>query len=258
MKTVLITGGSEGIGFAMAKWYAEHGYAIILAARNKDKLRRAALLLGKYKVPVTAVCVDLTKIKQVYRLAEQCGDVDVVIASAGSGGTGDALSRGMRDDEEMVMLNCVSVMDLLKLYGRKMKARGHGTLVTIASTGAFQPGPRIACYYATKAFVLSYTRALAEELRGTGVHVCCICPGPVKTGFYDKYGGKMPFAAQSADRVAACLKDVESRSMIVSGWMNRLILCLPSILRMKAVGLLKKGSEQIPQENQNFVEDIIR
>lgn len=257
MKTALITGGSEGIGFAMAKWYAKRGYAIILAARNKDKLRQAAYLLRKYKVPVTAVSIDLAKSKQVHRLVEVCGEADVVIASAGSGGTGDALSRDVQEDEKMVMLNCVSVMDLLKLYGRKMEVRGSGTLVTIASTGAFQPGPRIACYYATKAFVLSYTRALAEELKGTGVHVCCICPGPVKTGFYDKYGGKVPFAAQSADRVAECLKDVENRSLIISGWMNRLILCLPSLLRMKAVGILKKGSEQIPQKNQNFVEDII-
>lgn len=257
MKTALITGGSEGIGFAMAKWYAKRGYAIILAARNKDRLEQAALELRKYKVPVTAVSVDLCKKKQVYKLVESFDAVDVVIACAGSGGTGEALQRSIEEDEKMVELNCISVMNLLKLYGRIMKDRGHGTLVTIASTGAFQPGPYIACYYATKAFVLSYTRALAEELKGTGVHVCCICPGPVKTGFYDKYGGKVPFAAQSADRVAECLKDVENRSLIISGWMNRLILCLPSLLRMKAVGILKKGSEQIPQKNQNFVEDII-
>ena len=249
MKTALITGGSEGIGFAMAEWYAKRGYAIILAARNKTKLLCAANALGKYKVPITAVSVDLSRRQQVYELVERCGDVDVVIANAGSGGTGEALYRNMQDDENMVALNCISVMNLLKLYGRKMKARGHGTLVTIASTGAFQPGPYIACYYATKAFVLSYTSALSAELKGTGVHVCCICPGPVKTAFYDKYGGKAPFVAQSSKQVAQCLKHVGNKSVVVSGWMNRLMLLLPSSLRMMAVGKLKKGSEQIPQEN---------
>ena len=246
MKTALITGGSEGIGFAMAKWYAKRGYAIILAARNKDKLRQAAYLLRKYKVPVTAVSVDLAKSKQVHRLVEVCGEADVVIASAGSGGTGDALSRDVQEDEKMVMLNCVSVMDLLKLYGRKMEVRGSGTLVTIASTGAFQPGPYIACYYATKAFVLSYTRALAEELKGTGVHVCCICPGPVKTGFYDKYGGQVPFGAQRAEQVAECLSLVEKKPVIISGMMNKLLFVVPATLRMKAVGYMKKGIRRDP------------
>lgn len=258
MKTVLITGGSEGIGLAMAKWYAKRGFAIIIAARNKDKLQQACHALQPYKVPVTLVSVDLTKRQQVYELTELCSEVDVVIASAGIGGTGEALSRNMHDDEKMVELNCISVVNLLKLYGRKMKERGHGTLVTIASTGAFQPGPRIACYYATKAFVLSYTRALAEELKGTGVHVSCICPGPVKTGFYTKYGGKMPWTAQSPEQVATCLRHVENRSLIISGWMNKVMLLVPSVIRMKAVGILKKGSEQIPQENQNFVEEVIR
>ena len=139
-----------------------------------------------------------------------------------------------------------------------MQARGQGTLVTVASTGAFQPGPYIACYYATKAFVLSYTRALAEELKGTGVHVCCICPGPVKTAFYEKYGGNMPFIAQSSEQVAKCLEHVENKSVVVSGWMNKAMLLVPASLRMKVVGKIKKGSEQIPQENQNFVEDVIR
>ena len=258
MKTALITGGSEGIGFAMAEWYAKRGYAIILAARNKTKLLCAANALGKYKVPITAVSVDLSRRQQVYELVERCGDMDVVIANAGSGGTGEALYRNMQDDENMVALNCISVMNLLKLYGRKMQARGQGTLVTVASTGAFQPGPYIACYYATKAFVLSYTRALAEELKGTGVHVCCICPGPVKTAFYEKYGGNMPFIAQSSEQVAKCLEHVENKSVVVSGWMNKAMLLVPASLRMKVVGKIKKGSEQIPQENQNFVEDVIR
>ena len=246
MKTALITGGSEGIGFAMAKWYAKRGYAIILAARNKDKLRQAAYLLRKYKVPVTAVSVDLAKSKQVHRLVEVCGEADVVIASAGSGGTGDALSRDVQEDEKMVMLNCVSVMDLLKLYGRKMEVRGSGTLVTIASTGAFQPGPYIACYYATKAFVLSYTRALSEELKGTGVHVSCICPGPVRTRFYEKYGGQVPFGAQRAEQVAECLSLGEKKPVIISGMMNKLLFVVPATLRMKAVGYMKKGIRRDP------------
>ena len=252
MKTALITGGSEGIGFAMAKWYAKRGYAIILAARNKDRLEQAALELRKYKVPVTAVSVDLCKKKQVYKLVESFDAVDVVIACAGSGGTGEALQRSIEEDEKMVELNCISVMNLLKLYGRIMKDRGHGTLVTIASTGAFQPGPYIACYYATKAFVLSYTRALSEELKGTGVHVSCICPGPVRTRFYEKYGGQVPFGAQRAEQVAECLSLVEKKPVIISGMMNKLLFVVPATLRMKAVGYMKKGIRRDPSEKSEF------
>lgn len=242
MKKVLITGGTGGIGLALARCYAREHAEILLVARDEKKLADAEPVLREAgAASVRCLAGDLTEAATVPSLAALAADTDVLVNCAGTGRTGAALVGSMEADEKMVELNCTALMTLCRLIGRRMAARGSGLIINVSSTGAFQPGPYTACYYATKAFVLSYSRALAEELRPYGVRVCCACPGPVRTDFYQKSGGAMPHTAMSADRTAACiLKQAEKKTVVICGLRNRVLLILPSWLRMKAVGVLKR------------------
>lgn len=242
MMKVLITGGSEGIGLALARRYAERHAEITLVARDEGRLAAAEAVLHETGASsVRCLSGNLTEMQTVEALSALAADTDVLINCAGTGHTGSALASSASDDAEMVELNCTALMNLCKLIGRHMAARGRGLIINIASTGAFQPGPYTACYYATKAFVLSYSRALAEELRPHGIHVCCACPGPVKTDFYRKSGGVMPRTAMTAERTADCiLQRAEKKTVLVCGLCNRIILLVPVWLRMKTVGRIKR------------------
>lgn len=259
MKRVLITGGSEGIGRAIALWYARRGYALILTARDPQHLCETAEEAERAGAQVRWLSGDLSDEKTVYALHEAAGEIDVLVNCAGIGRNGAALESPDGTDEKMIALNCTALALLCRLCGRDMAGRGSGLIINIASTGAFQPGPYTACYYATKAFVLSYSRALREELRGSGVHVCCVCPGPVRTAFYSKANGRVPRTAMTAEETAAyALERAEKKAVVVCGLRNRILLLIPSFLRMKAVGWIKRRSEKIAQKDQEHVENVIR
>ena len=187
-QTVLITGASAGIGRELAKLYAKDGYHLVLVARRKIAMEKLAEDLRKLGAPeVTVIVKDLVLLESPDKLFTETQKaklhIDVLVNNAGFGGNGAFRDTNLDDELDMMQLNMVALTHLTKLYLGPMLARKHGQIVNIASTAAFQPGPFMAVYYATKAFVLSFSEAIYEELRGTGVSVTCVCPGATHTEF---------------------------------------------------------------------------
>ena len=187
-QTALITGASAGIGLDLAWVLAEHGYNLILVARSFDVLQRlAADIKSKHAVSATPIRVDLsdpTTPQHLYdSLAAQGIVVDVLINNAGFG----LLGRFDRIDEsrmyDMIQVNVTSLTALTRLFLPGMIERGNGRVMNVASTAAFQGGPYMTVYYASKAYVLSLTEAIADELRHTAVTITALCPGPTRTKF---------------------------------------------------------------------------
>jgi uncharacterized protein len=191
--TALITGASSGIGAAIARELAGRGHGVTLVARREERLLELSSELAReHGVRAGVITADLAGREGRDRLAAELDrlelEVDVLVNNAGFGLHGDFLD-GDRDRQlSMVALNCEAVVDLTSRYGRAMRERGAGAIINIASTAAFQPLPGSATYAASKAFVLSFSEALHEELRGTDVTVTAVCPGPVRTEFAEVAG----------------------------------------------------------------------
>lgn len=237
---VLITGGSEGIGFAFACYYARQNASIILVAKNKEKLFTAReILLEKHSCKVDCYAVDLSVTgsgKQVYDLVNG-NSVDVLINCAGFGNSGKAELADLEKDEKMVTVNDITPMTLTKLFVRNHTC---GLVINVCSTGAFQPGPYIATYYASKSFLLNYTKAVALEKKNSDLKIVALCPGPVKTSFYEKSGGVMSSFHEMPDEVVSYCMTHLYQTVIIPGWYNRLALLLPSGLRTKMLLKIKK------------------
>ncbi len=187
-ETVLVTGASSGIGAELARAFARGGSSLVLTARSVDKLEVLAAELRKSTgVTVRVVVADLATPqgpgRLTQRLAEDGVQVDVLVNNAGYAGFGAFTETRWPDEAGMLQLNVVTLTELTKHLLPGMVARGRGGVLNVASTAAFQPGPLMAVYYATKAYVLSFSEALAEEVRDSGVSVTALCPGPTHSGF---------------------------------------------------------------------------
>ncbi len=186
--TALITGASGGLGLEFARICARKGCDLVLVARNKEKL----LSIGKdledaYGIRAWACPSDLSvkdAALELYAFTEERGlSVDVLINNAGFGDAGPFMDRPWQKQYEMVQVNIASLMQLTHLYLKPMTERGYGKVLNLSSVAAFCAGPDMSVYYASKAFVMSFSEALAEEVKGTGVTVTALCPGPTATGF---------------------------------------------------------------------------
>jgi short-subunit dehydrogenase len=209
-KTVLITGASTGIGFELCKFFAQDKYKIVLTARNEARLReRAQSLADEYKVETDVIASDLSEHgaaeKLVADLQAKQITVDELVNNAGFGTHGRFVKTELRAQQQLLQLNIVALTELTKLLLQPMIDRKYGRILNVASTAAFVPGPGMAVYYASKAYVVSFSEALANELAGTGVSVTILCPGPTTTEFQTRAGmGESPLfkLAMSAERVA--------------------------------------------------------
>jgi short-subunit dehydrogenase len=186
--TALITGASAGIGEAVAREIASRGHGVTLVARREDRLRTlAGELADRFGVRAEVLGADLTdhaaRNALPGRISELGLDVEILVNNAGFGGGKDFAKTDRELVLAMVEVNCVALLDLQAVYVPRMVERGRGAVINIASTAAFQPLPGAATYGATKAFVLSLSEAVHEELKGTGVTLTAVCPGPVKTEF---------------------------------------------------------------------------
>ncbi len=191
--TALVTGASAGIGTAIARELASRGHAVTLVARREERLRSLeAELSAEHGVVVETIACDLAEPEERDRLADELRErgrsVEVLVNNAGFGHQADFATSQRERMVGMVRLNVEAVVDLTSRFVEGMVQRGRGSVINIASTGAFQPLPGSAVYGASKAFVLSFSEAIREELRGTGVSVTAVCPGPVKTEFTDVAG----------------------------------------------------------------------
>jgi uncharacterized protein len=227
-KIALVTGASAGLGVEFARQLSRRGYSLVLVARRKDRLDQLAGELGNAR----PVAIDLSKSTAVDNLMadlEDNGeDVDLLVNNAGFGLIGNFAELDSRRERQMIDLNVGALSDLCRAVAPSMIERGTGGIINVASIAAFQPGPKMAVYFATKAFVLSLTEALHEELRPHGVKVSCLCPGPTRTEFGEVAGfaGNATFdriAMNARDVVEIGLKGLEAnRAVVIPGWMNKL------------------------------------
>ena len=192
-QTALVTGASAGIGVDLAECFAQDGYNLVLAARSADALRDVATrLAAKHKVTATPIAADLQVqgggSKLAAEIKKQGLTVDVVVNNAGYGIAGAFDGSKLDEQLGMIDLNDRALVELTHIYWPQMLKNKRGGVLNVASTAAFQPGPLMAIYYASKAFVLSFSEALWEEANGTGVHVSCLCPGPTQSKFRDRAG----------------------------------------------------------------------
>jgi len=186
--TALITGASHGIGLALARELAAHGHPLILTARSTEQLEQVATdLSSRHGIVVTVIPLDLTDPGAPSRLIKEIAarnlTVDILVNNAGFGLKGPFAHTALARELEMIHLNIAALTTLTKLALPHMLSRRAGRILNLASTAAFQPGPLMAVYYASKAYVLHFSEAIAEELRDTGVTVTALCPGPTRTRF---------------------------------------------------------------------------
>jgi short-subunit dehydrogenase len=251
MTTALITGASGGIGLELARRCAADGYDLVLVARSGDKLEALANRIGGSRVQV--VVADLATAEGAERVlaAVSAGgaEVDLLVNNAGVGLHG-AFARTPIDRElAMIQLNIASLLQLTKGLLPGMLARGRGHVVNIASVAAYVPGPNQSVYYATKAFVRSFSDSLAAELRGTGVAVTAAYPGPVTSGFHTAAGvppaGRLyRWFLEPPDTVAEAIWQAVRRRAprVVPGMRHRLLL---GVVRLVPRGLVARGGQAV-------------
>ncbi len=184
---VLITGGSGGIGFELAKIYARKKMNLLLVSRNEDKLEEKAIFLREnYGVEVDYIPLDLSIKENLYKLTKYTNEkgyfVKYLINNAGYGTRGSFADLG-KEDMNMIDLNINALVYLSSYYANDMIKYKDGYILNVASQAGFIPGPLMASYYASKAFVISYTKAISKELEGKGVKISCLCPGYTQTDF---------------------------------------------------------------------------
>jgi len=230
-QTALITGASGGIGEALAHAFARGGYDVVVVARTAEKLETVARAVRALGAAASVIEEDLQAPGAGARLegrVEAAGlVVDALVNNAGFGVTGPFLEGGLEAQLGVVDLNCRILTELSWRFGQGMKARRRGGVLNVASTAAFLPGPQMAVYYASKAYVLSLSEGMNHELRGSGVHVTALCPGPVRTGFqaraaFDESMRLMALPMQSASETAdAGFKGFQARrAVVIPGAMN--------------------------------------
>lgn len=189
--TALVTGASGGIGEELARLIAADGVNVVLVARSGGKLAALAEeLTRRHQVSAVALEQDLSAPDAVDRLERDLASrglrIDILVNNAGFGTYGPFVETSEAEELRLLQVNVVALTALTKRLLPGMVQRRHGRVLNVASTAAFQPGPLMAVYYASKAFVLSFSEALANETAGTGVTVTCLCPGPTSTGFQDR------------------------------------------------------------------------
>lgn len=184
-KTALITGATSGLGYEFVKLFAKDGYNLVIIARNKQKMEQ--IKQSFQSIHVTVIAKDLSipnAVKEVIEEVEKQGiTIDVLVNNAGFGLLGNFDELDIQKQVNMIQLNVTALTELTFYVLQKMKQKNEGKILNIASTAAFQPGPLMAVYYATKAYVLSFSEALVEELSGSRVTVTTLCPGATKTNF---------------------------------------------------------------------------
>ena len=226
-KVALITGASAGLGVEFARQLSARGHRLVLIARRKERLESLAKELGNAR----AVAIDLSKANAAVKLMADLNDageeVETLVNNAGFGLIGAFAELDAKRQRQMIDLNVGTLTDLCRAVAPQMMKRKSGGILNVASTAAFQPGPRMAVYFATKAFVLSLSEALHEELKPHGVRVTCLCPGPTHTEFGEVagFGGNGLFdrlAMESPEVVKAGLDGLDRNlAVVVPGLMNK-------------------------------------
>ncbi|VVC75720.1 Sulfoacetaldehyde reductase [Aquicella siphonis] len=259
-KIALITGATRGIGKALAEIFARHGYSLILIARNAEELRQIqADLQTRFQCQSRILSADLAKADSITLIMETFRDemnqVDVLINNAGFGFAKSFTDISLEDTTAMLDVNVSALTRLSHAVLPYMQARRRGHVLNVASTAAYAPGPYMAVYYASKAYVLSFSEALYEEYKNAGVSISVLCPGVTRTSFQERAGmqdtlmvsGMLP--VMTAEKVAqlAYKGMIKKQRLIIPGVMNKLLVLSmrlsPGWLSAKITGWLDKPKD---------------
>jgi short-subunit dehydrogenase len=241
-KCALVTGGTSGIGFELAKLLANDGYNIILVARGQEGLDKAAQeFRTTYKVEVTPISKDLFYPGNAFELVDEIREkgitVNILVNDAGQGYYGEFKDTDIQRELDIVQLNISSLLVLTKSFLQEMVARGEGKILNLASIAGKLPGPYQAVYHGTKAFVHSFTEAIRSEVKDTGVTITSLLPGATETDFFNKAGmqeSKIVQAGNLADP-AEVAKDgynalMSGDDMVVSGFKNKMQVGMGNVM----------------------------
>ena len=249
----LVTGASMGIGVDLAAVLAQRGHDLVLVARSADKLNAVADSLSKqYGITAHVLVADLSGAAGADAVADQVTTrgwtVDVLVNNAGYGLYGALTETDPADELNMIQLNVVALYRLTKRLLPAMVARKQGWIMNVASTAAFFPGPFMAVYYASKNFVLTFSEGLDEELKGTGVHVSCLCPGPTQSEFRTRAGtgrSKLTNRAQVPSRPVAeeaVAGMFAGKRVVIPGAKNKFETSIPRFLPRTMVATVVRGA----------------
>ncbi|WP_299822022.1 SDR family oxidoreductase [uncultured Pontibacter sp.] len=246
-KTVLITGASNGFGMEFAKLFARDGYNLVLVARSTERLRKLGYKLQD-KHQLQHVCIITADLAQpgvageVYQQVKESGiHVDILVNNAGAGIHGFFYETDLDRELAIIQLNVNSPVELTKHFLKDMKRKGEGKILNVASIVSLMPAPLMAIYGATKAFILSFSEALTNELKDTGITVTALCPGASNTMFFRRAGAAHTRAAhgQLSEPAEVALDGynalMNGEAKVVSGLMNKLQATSSSILPDKAL-----------------------
>lgn len=257
-ETALITGASSGLGWELARLFAADGSDLILTARRVDRLEAlAAELQTGHGVHVRVIGLDLSRpgaARELFQQATSDGTpVDVLVNNAGFGTLARFQDLPLETYTAMLELNVVALTELTRLFLPAMLARRRGAILNVASTASFQPGPHAAVYYASKAYVRSFSEALAEELRGSGVTVTALCPGPTKTEFgeHSAMEGTLlfRFAMEAAPVALAGYRALRrGRTTVITGLGNQLLALQSKLFPGWIVRKVVKWLQPVPGE----------
>lgn len=252
MDAVLITGASAGIGEQFARQLAAQGHNLVLVARRVERLEKLGEELSEcFKVRVISLRVDLTEPEAPKRLVRELDEHGVrltgLVNNAGFGDRGGFLDLALDRQMNMIRLNVMALVDLSWRLVPQLKQVPNGFVINVASTASFQAGPNMAIYYATKAFVLSFSEALHEELRAEGVSVSALCPGATASEFASEahMTGTMLFKAgtMNAETVVRQALAGRKRAIVITGWRNKLMVwggkVSPRLLTRRIAGWLQ-------------------
>ena len=256
--TALITGGSMGIGYELAKCFAAAGYDLVIAARTESDLKRVALELGsKYKIHVTPISTDLFDPGNAFSLFDDVTaaglKVDVLVNNAGQGLYGKFKNTEIERERDIVSLNISSVVILTKLFLKPMLERGEGKILNVSSIAGKMPGPYQSVYHATKAFVQSFSEALRNEVKEKGIVVTSLLPGATDTDFFNKAGmqrSKIFVEGELADPADVARDGFDALmrgdDMVVSGFKNKMEVGMSKFMPDSAVAeMVRKQQEPV-------------
>ncbi len=246
--TALITGASTGLGRDMAVYLGSLGYDLIITARNRKKLQELKKTLP---VKVKIIVADLSDPENAKRIFDVCRPykIDLLVNNAGIGEVGPFEKTSLEKETELINLNVTSLHILTKLFYTRFRRENHGTILNVASSAAFYPGPLMAAYYASKAYVLNLSQALQREIKESGsrVRISVLCPGPVQTEFNKRIGVSNSFSPASSVKVARYAVDraLAGKFLIIPETKMKFSIAasslLPASLKSKIVYRIQSG-----------------
>lgn len=240
-QTALITGATSGIGLELAKQLGNNGYDLVIVAQDRQKLEATKRLLESTGITVATITQDLAQENAAQYVCDQLAvkkiEIDVLVNNAGFGDFGPFDESDWKKINDMMHLNIITLTHLTRLLLPGMRTRRHGKILNVASTAAFRAGPLMSVYYASKAFVLSFSEGIGEELEGSGVTVTALCPGATASGF--QKASQMEHSALVKGRTLASAKEVaaygyrameQGKRVAIHGWSNKFLIFLTRLL----------------------------